>query len=110
MSESSNKRMFSSLRQNRDQPEEELDELYPERDEPRSRNPVGRPRGKRSNPDYTQITCYVRRGNLLQTKGILNETEVRTGKRENISDVMDTLLAFYVRHGDPWELIKEREA
>lgn len=109
MSEPSNKRMFSGLRQNRDQPDEELEELYPERSTPApSRNRVGRPKGKRSNPDYTQITCYVRRDNLLQTKGLLNESEVRTGKRENVSDVMDTLLAFYVRHGNPWQLVEDR--
>lgn len=113
MSDANDGGMFSSLRQRR-QPEREegLDSLYGGKasGEPRStssRRRVGRPKGKRSNPDYTQITCFVRKQNLLRTKGILNEVEADTGRKQNVSDVMDRLLAFYIEHGDPWDFVEE---
>jgi hypothetical protein len=64
----------------------------------------GRPPGKRSNPDYVQLTCYVREENLDDAKEALMQEKRETGRKRDVSDVIDSLLAFYAEKGDPWEL------
>lgn len=65
----------------------------------------GRPPGKRSNPDYVQLTCYVREENLDDAKEALMHEKRETGRKRDVSDVIDSLLAFYAREGDPWDRI-----
>jgi hypothetical protein len=63
----------------------------------------GRPPGKRSNPDYVQLTCYVREENLDDAKEALMQEKRETGRKRDVSDVIDSLLRFYAEQGDPWE-------
>lgn len=65
----------------------------------------GRPPGKRSNPDYVQLTCYVREENLDDAKEALIQEKRETGRKRDVSDVIDSLLRFYAEQGDPWERI-----
>lgn len=68
----------------------------------------GRPRGKRSNPDYVQLTSYVREESLDDTKAALIKEKRQTGHKRDVSELIDSLLAFYVQEGDPWELLRGR--
>ena len=63
----------------------------------------GRPPGKRSNPDYVQLTCYVREENLDDAKEALIQEKRETGRKRDVSDVIDSLLRFYAKQGDPWD-------
>ena len=63
----------------------------------------GRPPGKRSDPDYVQLTCYVREENLDDAKEALMQEKRETGRKRDVSDVVDSLLRFYAERGDPWE-------
>jgi len=63
----------------------------------------GRPPGKRSNPDYVQLTCYVREENLDDAKEALMQEKRETGRKRDVSDVIDSLLRFYAEQGDPWD-------
>lgn len=65
------------------------------------RKPMGRPPGKSSNPDYTQVTSYLRKEVYYRAKNRLNDEQVRATERRDLSDVLDSLLEFYVEHGDP---------
>lgn len=67
----------------------------------------GRPRGKRSDPAYVQLTSYVREENLDDAKQALVQEKRETGRKRDISDVIDSLLAFYAREGDPWEELRD---
>lgn len=67
----------------------------------------GRPRGKRSDPAYVQLTSYVREENLDDAKQALMQEKRDTGRKRDISDVIDSLLAFYAREGDPWEELRD---
>ncbi len=71
----------------------------------RSGRRPGRPRGKRSNPDYVQLTCYVREENLDDAKEALMQEKRETGRKRDVSDVIDSLLRFYAEQGDPWTTI-----
>lgn len=48
----------------------------------------GRPKGKRSNPDYEQVTAYIRRDTYKATKIALLEEE-----EGDFSDLVESLLA-----------------
>ena len=65
----------------------------------------GRPPGKRSNPDYVQLTCYVREENLDDAKEALMQEKRETKRKRDVSDVIDSLLRFYAKQGDPWKMI-----
>jgi hypothetical protein len=67
----------------------------------------GRPKGKRSNPAYVQLTSYVREENLDAARAALMQEKRDTGRKRDLSDVIDSLLAFYVREGDPWEELRD---
>lgn len=60
---------------------------------PASGRPVGRPRGKRSNPDYEQISAYLRRDTYRAAKIKL----LQRGDERDISEVLEELLAAWVR-------------
>jgi hypothetical protein len=68
----------------------------------------GRPPGKRSNPDYVQLTCYVREENLDDAKEALMQEKRETGRKRDVSDVIDSLLRFYAEQGDPWDRLGDR--
>ena len=65
----------------------------------------GGPPGKRSNPDYVQLTCYVREETLDDAKEALMQEKRETGRKRDVSDVIDSLLRFYAQQGDPWERV-----
>lgn len=48
----------------------------------------GRPRGKRSDPDYEQVTAYVKRATYAETKIAL----IREGEKREFSDLIEHLL------------------
>lgn len=61
--------------------------------------------GKRSSPDHTQVSAWVR-------KKIRNDFEVaraqeasETGNRREFSAIIDSLMEFYATEGDPWEVL-----
>ena len=66
----------------------------------------GRPPGKRSNPEYVQLTAYVREENLDEAKAALIKEKRQTGHKRDVSELIDSLLSFYVREGDPWKLLR----
>lgn len=67
------------------------DDTEPALSEPRRR---GRPPGRRSDPDYTQITAYVPLDLLLEIQGALRNEQTRTRKRvpRPVSDLVEQLL------------------
>jgi predicted DNA-binding WGR domain protein len=94
---------FSGLSEALDQDVEELEESIG-----RNKSRRGRPRGKRSNPDYVQLTSYVREENLDDAKATLMKEKRQMGRKRDVSELIDSLLAFYVQEGDPWELLRGR--
>lgn len=48
----------------------------------------GRPRGKRSNPDYEQVTAYIRRNTYTEVKIAL----LQSGKGQEFSELIEELL------------------
>ena len=55
----------------------------------------GRPPGKRSNPAYKQLTCFVREETLWDIKELLLQEQRETGTKRDISDVVEQLLSAY---------------
>lgn len=51
--------------------------------------PKGRPRGKRSNPDYEQVTAYIRRDTHRAVKMAL----LQEGESREFSELVEELLA-----------------
>lgn len=49
---------------------------------------VGRPRGKRSNPNYTQISTFINKENYESAKIRL----IKEGKKRDFGDLVDQLL------------------
>ena len=61
-----------------------------------TRRKAGRPRGKKSNPDYTQVTVYLRkRTHLAAKKNLLDEGR-------EFSELVEDLVAQWIqRFGNP---------
>jgi uncharacterized Rmd1/YagE family protein len=55
---------------------------------------MGRPRGKRSNPDYEQVTAYIRRETYTATKIAL----LQEGLGREFSELVEDLLTEYLQH------------
>ncbi|MFO0890926.1 MAG: hypothetical protein U0790_17505 [Isosphaeraceae bacterium] len=53
----------------------------------------GRPRGKRSDKDYSQVTAYIRSATHLSVQKILLDD----GKKKDFSDLVEELLSKWVR-------------
>ncbi len=49
----------------------------------------GRPRGKRSNPDYEQVTAYIKRETYKDTKIVL----LQQGNKQEFSELVEQLLS-----------------
>lgn len=59
--------------------------------EPRKR---GRPSGKRSNPEFEQVTAYIRGDTYQKVRIVLLEE----GKKREFSELVEELLAHWVKH------------
>ncbi len=57
----------------------------------------GRPPGKRSDPAYKQLTCFVREETLWDIKELLLQEQRDTGVKRDISDVVEQLLSAYAQ-------------
>lgn len=90
-----------------DEPE---DQVIPTRSTPRRGRPSrrGRPPGKRSNPAYKQLTCFVREETLWNIKELLLQEQRETGTKRDISDVVEQLLSAYASDEVVREDIDER--
>jgi hypothetical protein len=67
--------------------------------EPQKKRGPGRPRGRRSNPDYTQISAYIPLELLLEVQDELAE-ERREKKQRTprpVSDLMEELLSDWLK-------------
>lgn len=67
--------------------------------EPQKKRGPGRPRGRRSNPDYTQISAYIPLDLLLEVQDELAE-ERREKKQRTprpVSDLMEELLSDWLK-------------
>lgn len=66
--------------------------------EPEKRKP-GRPRGRRSNPDYTQISAYIPLDLLLDIQDELAKEKRRLRKRSamTVSELAETLLRDWLK-------------
>lgn len=66
------------------------EERQPQPDQPKKK--MGRPRGKRSDPDYEQVTAYIRRDTYTATKiALLQENRGR-----EFSELVEDLLSEYL--------------
>ena len=54
---------------------------------------LGRPRAKRSDPDYEQVTAYIRRATYKRVKMMLLEE----GSDQDFSELVETLLSEHLR-------------
>ncbi len=59
---------------------------------PKSKRPVGRPKGKRSNPNYRQVSAWIRR----DTYDRVTIRLVRENRRE-FSELLQTLLEAWLK-------------
>jgi hypothetical protein len=84
------KGLFDAARARTEDPVEEAD---PVAERAVAVRPVGRPRGKRSNPDYEQISAYLRKDTYRAAKIKLLET----GDERDVSEVLEELLAAWVQ-------------
>ncbi|MFW6295643.1 MAG: hypothetical protein ACOC04_00470 [Halothece sp.] len=53
----------------------------------------GRPKGKRSNPDYEQVTAYIKKETHRQTKIAL----LQQGEQQEFSELVEHLLTEWLR-------------
>ncbi len=66
----------------------------------------GRPRGgRRSNPDYVQISARIHKDVRFSLERVLAERSQREGRYVEMAEVIEDLMRFYVEKGDPHELL-----
>ncbi len=85
---------FSDLLQSRKarkNPVEVGTELQNQVDETPSKK-IGRPKGRRSNPDCISLTLLVNERILVKARNKLNEINIGKTPKKTMSDVIDTLL------------------
>jgi hypothetical protein len=58
---------------------------------PKEKRPTGRPRGKRSNPDYQPVTTYLKKKNYVAAQNAVY------GTGEDFGDLVDRLLEQWLR-------------
>ena len=69
----------------------------------------GRPRGgRRSNPDYVQISARIHRDVRFSLEKVLVERSEREGRYVEMAEVIEDLMRFYLDHGDPYDLLDSR--
>jgi hypothetical protein len=54
---------------------------------------MGRPKGKRSNPDYTQVTAYIRQDTYKDIRVLL----LQKGDGQEFSELVEELLSEYLK-------------
>ena len=81
------KGIFDSAK-DRDDSNVQLNKKVESQVELKTKNKSGRPRGKRSNPDYEQVTAYIKRETYKQTKIALLQQE----KIDDFSELIEQLL------------------
>jgi hypothetical protein len=54
---------------------------------------MGRPKGKRSNPDYTQVTAYIRQDTYKDVRVLL----LQQGNGQEFSELVEELLSEYLK-------------
>jgi hypothetical protein len=74
-------------REHQKQPEQESSVL-----EPAPMKKIGRPRGKRSNPAYEQVTAYIRKDTHTQVKIML----LQEGEGREFSELLEELLSEFL--------------
>lgn len=68
----------------------------------------GRPRGgRRSNPDYVQISARIHKEVRFSLERVLAERSEREGRYVEMAEVIEDLMRFYVENGDPYKLLEE---
>lgn len=73
----------------------------------KSRRRMGRPPGKRSNPDYTQVSFHLKKDSYYAAQSQLNREKAEGSSNGDLADIVDSLLEFYAVHGSPWDLMEE---
>lgn len=69
----------------------------------------GRPRGgRRSNPDYVQISARIHKEVRFSLERVLAERSALEGRYVEMAEVIEDLMRFYVEHGDPREMLGKR--
>lgn len=68
---------------------------------------MGRPPGKRSNPEYTQVSFHLRKDGYYAAQSQLNQAKASGSFDGDLADIVDSLLEFYSVHGMPWDLMEE---
>lgn len=68
-------------------------EVVPEPSPPLLKVSRGRPKGKRSDPAFEQVTAYIRKDTYLQTKMAL----LQEGSTRDFSQLVEELLYAYLR-------------
>jgi hypothetical protein len=63
------------------------------------KRPIGRPPGRRSNPDYTQISAYIPMEILQEVQDVLAQERRKTKKRtpRPVSDLVEELLSEWLK-------------
>jgi hypothetical protein len=54
---------------------------------------IGRPKGKRSNPEYTQVTAYIRQDTYKDIRVLL----LQKGDGQEFSELVEELLSEYLK-------------
>lgn len=69
----------------------------------------GRPRGgRRSNPDYVQISARIHKDVRFSLERVLAERSEREGRYVEMAEVIEDLMRFYVENGNPYDMLEER--
>ena len=64
----------------------------------------GRPKGgRRSNPNYVQISARIHKDVRFGLERVLAERSEREGRAVEMAAVIEDLMRFYIEVGDPWE-------
>jgi hypothetical protein len=67
----------------------------------------GRPRGgRRSNPDYVQISARIHKEVRFSLERVLAERSELEGRYVEMAEVIENLMRFYVENGDPYEMLE----
>lgn len=68
----------------------------------------GRPRGgRRSNPDYIQISARIHKDVRFSLERVLAERSEREGRYVEMAEVLEDLMRFYVENGNPYQMLED---
>ena len=73
-----------------------------------ARKKRGRPRGgRRSDPNYVQISARIHKEVRFSLERVLAERSQREGRYVEMAEVLEGLMRFYVENGDPYLLLDD---